>query len=105
MNNDRSSSGLWLGFVVGAFIGVGASYFLGTKSGRKIFKDLISNIEELEEPLKRSLNNVLFEFKDIIKEQDVLDNKLFKTSSTALHKGNSVSAVIDKIKGIIPEKK
>lgn len=101
MNNDRSASGLWLGFVIGSIFGIATSYFIGTKQGRKTLKEFLITVDEYEETLKKSFSKALDEIKDILTEPDVADllreevqsvKKLEPSSSL------SIKSIIDKIK-------
>lgn len=84
---NNSSHPFWSGFTVGAIVGTGIMYLLGTKNGRETAQKVLSNTEDFES----SIHSIL-EFlrnTDILKADD--DNGL----NTLIDKMTSITTEND----------
>jgi membrane protein DedA with SNARE-associated domain len=59
MQQDKSLTGYWYSFCIGAAIGCAGMYLLGTKHGRKSLHVLTSTFENIEEKIEEYLDNNL----------------------------------------------
>jgi len=69
-DHDNSEDGFYKGLVFGALIGVGLIWFLGTKEGKKVKKQISEKGEEFIEKAKQSIDGVLEE--DFLEDDKVL---------------------------------
>ena len=58
-DHDNGECGFYKGLVFGALIGVGLIWFLGTKEGKKVKKQISEKGEEFIEKAKQSIDGVL----------------------------------------------
>lgn len=72
MDNKHHGSGFMNGLVIGAVLGAGAVFFLGTKKGKQIFKALTENGFENLSELKEMLDSDEF---DDGEEEEMVEEK------------------------------
>lgn len=95
----HAEGNVWFGFAVGAVIGAGGLYLLGTKDGRVLLKKLI----DLAENMELSAEDVISEIEHTFEESEakpVLDGEEILN-----HGGASLHMVLDKIRQVFPDKK
>lgn len=82
-------------FFIGATVGAGALFFLGTKKGRDMVRSLMTVIESSDEYVSDFFQGA----GSLLSHGD--DNKVRKNDHEGLH----VSTVIDKLRQLIPSEK
>ncbi|MBP9815782.1 hypothetical protein KBD09_00900 [Candidatus Woesebacteria bacterium] len=91
-NHNEQQGGFWFGLIMGGVIGSSALYMLGTKEGRKKFRDVLDTLEDMD-------GDLLSELESMLKDEDGSAMKNVKSIAT------DISHVLDKIQSTIPAKK
>lgn len=91
-NHNEQQGGFWFGLIMGGVIGSSALYMLGTKVGRKKFRNILDTLEDMD-------GDLLSELETMLKDEDGSAMKNVKSIAT------DISHVLDKIQSTIPVKK
>lgn len=91
-HNEQQGGGFWFGMMMGSIVGSSALYLLGTKEGRKKFRNILDSLEDIDTELIHDLETML-------KDDDGTGVKQVKSVVT------DIAQVLDKIQSTIPAKK
>jgi gas vesicle protein len=90
--HNEQQGGFWFGMMMGSVVGSSALYLLGTKEGRKKFRNILDSLEDIDTEL-------IHELETMLSDEDGAGVKNVKSVVT------DIAQVLDKIQSTIPVKK